>query len=145
MTVSRSRRLAGSLAILWVLMQPLLSSNALVGVLSLFHSHGHDVSVLADSGHLDVVLSHATSEASEGEHVAERHLHAAAVSQAAHVVHLTSTDVARDSLRRGAVDARAASLALPLPANPPAAGSAPRSVDRLAHAPSPPRKIVLRI
>lgn len=145
MTVSRSRRLAGSLAILWALMQPLLSSNALVGVFSLLHSHGHEVSVLADSGHLDVVLSHATNEISEGVHMAEGHLHVAAVSEAAHVVHLTSTDVARDSLRRGPIDARAASLALPLFANPPAVASEARSVDRLAHAPSPPRKIVLRI
>lgn len=145
MKASRSRRLAGSLAILWVLMQPLLSSNALVGVFSLLHAHGHEVSVRADSVHFDLVLSHATGEVSDGPHAAERHLHAAPVSQSAHVVHLMSSDVARDSVRRGTVDARAAGFALPLLANPPPVVAPSRSLARLAYAPPSLQTVVLRI
>jgi len=127
-------------------MQPLLSSNALVGALALFASHGHEVSVLADSGHLDLVLSHATSEVSDGPHASERHLHAVPDSQGAHVVHLTSSDVARDSMRRGgAADARVASLAPPLLVNPPPVAAPARSLERLAYASVPLRTVVLRI
>jgi hypothetical protein len=142
---SRSHRLVGSIAVLCALLQPLLSSNALVGMFSLLHAHGHGVSLLADSDHLDLVLSHATSVASDVSHAAEGHVHAASVSQAAHVVHLAGSDVARDSTRRDAVDARASSLALPLLANPSLGAAPARSLARLAYAPPPLQTVVLRI
>ena len=146
MKASRSRRLVGFLAILWVLLQPLMSSNALVGVFSLVHAHGHEVSVLADSGHSDLVLSHAASKVPDGSHAAERHLHAAPASQGAHVVHLTSSDLVRDSMRRGgAADARAASLAPPLLVKPPPIAASARSLERLAYTSPRLQTVVLRI
>ena len=116
MKASNARRLAGSLAILLAAMQPLLSTDALLGAHALFASHGHEVSVLADAGHVDLVLSHATSAISDGPHAAEQHLHSAPASGGAHVVHLTSSDLARDSTRRGGhSDTQAASVTLQLP------------------------------
>lgn len=114
MTLSRSRRLACSLAVLLGLVQPLLTSNGLVGAFALVHSHGHAVSFLAEDGHVDLVLSHGTGDDSGDQHAAEAHLHSALVSEGAHVVHLTSSDVTRDSTRRGVeTDAQAAGFMLP--------------------------------
>jgi hypothetical protein len=141
---SRSRRLAAALAVVCGLIQPLVGSNALVGLASLFHSHGHDVSLLADSGHLDLVLSHATGDSPDDPHAAERHFHTASSSHGDHVVHLTSSDAVRDSMRRAVVDARTAILQLPFANRPPVVASAPW-LERLAHAPPARQTVVLRI
>ena len=145
MTLSRSRRLACSLALLCALMQPLLSSHALAGAFALVASHGHALSILADDGHFDLVLSHATS-ASDARHAAEQHVHAASASESTHVVHLGSAEVARDSVRRGAqIDQPAASAAQPITWKPPCILVHEASPDRLARAPRPLQMIVLRI
>jgi hypothetical protein len=142
---SHARKLACSLAILWGLM-PLLSPTFLVTVHALLASHGHEVSVLADAGHIDLVWWHAASEPSDGLHAAERHLHSAPASEGGHVVHLTSSDVARDSMRRGSqADVQAASLTLPLPYEPLLVSAPACHRDRLAFAAPPLQTIVLRI
>jgi hypothetical protein len=93
--------------------QPLRTSNALVGAFALVHSHGHAVSFLVEDGHVDLVLSHRMGDVSDDQHAAEAHLHSALVSEGAHIVHLTSADVTRDSARRaGEVDAQAAGFTL---------------------------------
>lgn len=146
MKTSRTRRLAGSLAVLWALMQPLSSSNALLGALSLVASHGHDVSILADSGHVDLVLSHTANGASDERHLAEQHLHSGAVSEGGHVVHLTSADVLRDSMRRGGqVDAQGASFMLPLHWSPLPVRTHEPQRERSEHRPPLFQMVVLRI
>lgn len=143
MNPPRSRRLVWSLALLLGLLQPLLASPARAIALLASHGHAHDVSVRADSGHVDLVLAHAASSRGE-RHGAERHLHASPVSEETHVVHLASSDAGRESSRRTA-DAPAAALAWHAPrsaepAAPPAAAGA-----RLALAPALARSVVLRI
>jgi hypothetical protein len=109
------RKLACSLAILWGLM-PLLSPGFLVGVHALLASHGHEVSVLTDIGHVDLVFSHAEGRTSEGPHAAEQHLHSAPGPEGGHVVHLEGSEVTRDPTRRGGeVDTQIAGFTLPLP------------------------------
>jgi hypothetical protein len=143
--LSRSRRLACSLALLCGLTQPLLSSHALAGALALVASHGHALSILADDGHFDLVLSHATS-ASDARHAAEQHVHAASASESTHVVHLGSGELARDSMRRGAqVDQPAAGAAQPIAWKPPCILAREPARDRLARARRPLQTIVLRI
>jgi hypothetical protein len=143
---SRARRLAASLAIVCGLMQPLFGSNALVGLASLLHGHGHEVTLEADSGHLDLVLSHGASNASDGLHAAERHLHTGPAPHGDHLVHLMSKDAVRDAVRRDAVDARVA-VSLPLPpfaSRPPVVASSYR-FERFAVAKPVPKTVVLRI
>lgn len=145
MKASRARKLACSLAILWGLM-PLLSPSFLVGVHAFLAPHGHEVSVLADAGHIDLVWSHAESAVSDGLHAAERHLHSVPASEGGHVVHLTSSDVARDSMRRGSqADVQAAGLTLQLPYEPLLISAHACRRERLAAAAPLPQTIVLRI
>lgn len=139
------RRLAGSLAILWGTL-PLLSPGFLVGAHALLASHDHQVSVLADTGHVDLVLSHAESHASEGPHAVEQHLHSLPASDGAHVFHLTSSDVARDSTRRGGpAEAQTACLTLSRPYSPPPAALPACRRERLALATPLLETTVLRI
>ena len=141
MTGSRLRKPAWALAVLLGLMQPLVGSPARALAIVASHGHGHQVSVVADSGHLDLVLSHV---ANSEEHPLEHHLHALPDSDSTHVMHLTSTDAGRDCPRRTAETAVASfpwhvmrSPESPAPAN---AAGAPLTV-----APILVRTVVLRI
>jgi hypothetical protein len=125
---------------------PLLSPGFLVGVHAFLAPHGHEVSVLADAGHIDLVWSHAASAASDGLHAAERHLHSVPASEGGHVIHLTSSDVARDSMRRGGQsDVQAVSLTLPLPYERLLISAPASPRERLASVAPSLQKIVLRI
>jgi len=130
---------------LWGLL-PLLSPSFLVGAHALLASHAHEISVLTDTGHVDLVFSHAESHASDALHAAEQHLHPTPASEGAHVVHLTGSDVARDSTRRGGqLDTQIAGLTLPLPYEPLPVSALACRRERLASTAPLLQTIVLRI
>ena len=117
MTTPRTRQLARLLAVAVGLSLSLLSAPSLAGAHVLLAPHGHQVSVRADAGHVDLVLSHTSSPVSEGLHAAERHVHSA---EGGHVVHLASGDAVRDSLRRGSDPFAAAPCLAPFAPRSPA-------------------------
>lgn len=145
MSPPRPRTLARLLALLVVLSQSPFGAASLAGAHALVTSHGHDVFVRADADHVDLVLSHAPRPAADSRHAAERHLHAASAVEGGHVVHLTSGDALRDSLRRGSESVAAAFCVASFPLRSPA----PREALFLPHghlacAPASPL-LVLRI
>jgi len=142
--VTRSR-LALSLALLLGLLQPLLSSPARALAILASHGHGHEVAVVPDSGHVDLVLSHAGDREPE-PHGAERHVHALPASERDHVLHLTGADEGRDSPRRSP-DELASCLAHAVSRGPEPRPLATSLPTRLAPASDPAlvRSVVLRI
>jgi hypothetical protein len=98
-------------------LQAFASLPGLVVVLALAasHGHGHAPTFFADDGHVDLVLSHATSEVADDRHAAEQHFHSVLQSSDAHVLHLISDDDALDTARRSnKLAAPSASFALPV-------------------------------
>jgi hypothetical protein len=126
------------------LLQPLLASGTLFGFLALAASHEHALSVLADAGHVDLVLTHATRESGERHHASEPH--ATVRTDDSHVVHLASTDAAFDSMRRAShVPAPTASILPPLSWQPRRAATLARRTETPARASPLLRTVVLRI
>jgi hypothetical protein len=139
---SRSKRLACTLALLLGAMQPLLSSPARAVAILASHGHGHEVSVVADAGHVDLVLSHVPK--AHARHGAERHLHAVAASEGEHVLHLTGADPGRDSSRRVA-DAPVVGFAWHDARSPEPRAHTASMRERVTLAPALVRSVVLRI
>jgi hypothetical protein len=143
---SLPRRLACSLAVVCGLLQPLLGSGTLFGALALVASHGHALSVLADAGHVDLVLTHATLESEEEHHASEPHVHASVRTDDSHVVHLASTDAACDSMRRAShAPAPTACILPPLSSQPRRAATLARRAETPARASPLLETVVLRI
>jgi hypothetical protein len=128
------------------LLQPLLASGTLFGSLALVASHEHALSVLADAGHVDLVLTHATRESEERHHASEPHVHASVRTDDSHVVHLSSTDAAFDSMRRAShVPAPTASILPPVSWQPRRAATLARRTETPARASPLLRTVVLLI
>lgn len=91
MTSSRSRTLVALVALGCALAQSATSHSGIAGALAFGHDddgHTHAVSLQADAGHFDLVLSH--DHAGDGAPVGTRHepAHSRSCSEPDHVVHL---------------------------------------------------------
>jgi hypothetical protein len=141
-TIHRTVRV---LALLVGLSQALLGAGSLTGLNALVASHAHEVSLRADAGHVDLVLSHGAPPAAIELHGAGSHLHASAGPGGGHVVHLGASDATRDSLRRGSERLAVAASFAPLALRSPGLRDGPAVPSRIsAHAPTQPL-LVLRI
>jgi hypothetical protein len=96
----RSRALVALLALAIVGVQPLAGSPLAIRALAFLHGHEHAVSVHADAGHVDLVLSHGEDH----DHAHDGHPQAASprsLAERDHVVHLAGDDVIAATLRGG--------------------------------------------
>jgi hypothetical protein len=117
-----ARKLAALLMLASTATQPAAGSALLASTLTLwFHEepHAHSVSVVAEEGHLHLVLSH--DEGADGDHGGAPKHDAPSCAARDHVFHMTDADAASATPRRVALDpARPIALAALLPsASPP--------------------------
>lgn len=149
MTSFRTKSLTALVALACGLAQPATSHAGIAGTLALGHhddGHTHAVSVEADSGHFDIVLSHA--HAGDGTPIDAGHgpVHSRSCSEPDHVVHLGNEEPSCRSTRPLEPDA-APLTAIPfeLPIAEPHARNLSRASAPQSSAASLLRTVVLRL
>ena len=105
MKLSRMRRLAALLTLVCAATQPAAGSALLASALTLgLHGspHAHSVSIVAEEGHLHLVLSH--DEGAHRDRGRALNHYGPSFAESDHVFHMTGEDAAGVSPRRAALD-----------------------------------------